>query len=129
MTIEDKHLPLVLAAFKKKHPDIIPHVKALSAMQGTPVAAAATALLQCLLEEFDDAQQLKWQMRDMLQRVHRKTSTYEDACYWALKYSATKMVHLLTIFGEADTSKTTYYQLDKDQPDVLKNWKSEIPTE
>lgn len=125
--MNDHDLMLIVAAFKQRHPSLLPQLKVLTAQCDETVATAATALLHCLLTTFDEAEQLRWQMRDMLKAVKRYNASGEQDAYWALKYNATKMVHLLALCGGADTSKTTYYALPEHQPDELKNWKSEIP--
>lgn len=118
--MNDRDLQLVLAALKRAHPDIVLAIKALTAQQGTPVAAAATTLLHTLLQVFDEGEQAKWQLRDLLQRVKRGDGTH----YLALKYSATEMVFRIACAGGMGAGETTYF--DKVQPPEIQNWKSDI---
>lgn len=125
--MQDADLQIVLSAFKQRHPDVVDAVKMVAKQQAPGVAPAAAALLQCLLETFDEAEQLKWVMRDMLQAVPRVTEDGARDAYWALKHSATRMVNTLALYGEADRTKATFYNGDPSIPADLANWKSDIP--
>lgn len=119
--MDGNDLPLVLAAFKRKHPAAIAAIRTMAAQQGTPVAAAATELMQCLLQVFDEGEQAKWQLRDLLQRVPSVSGGH----YLALRYNATEMVYRLAVAGEMDMRETTYFS--RQQPPEIANWKSDIP--
>lgn len=116
--MDDRSLQLVLAALKKRHPTLVEHVRALTAAQG-PSAVAATVLLQTLLQVFDEGEQAKWQLRDLLNRVPRADGSH----YLALKYPATDMVYRIAVAGEMDLKEVTYFS-DKQPPEIA-NWKSD----
>lgn len=121
--MNDRDLQLVLAALKRAHPDAVPAIKALTATQGSPVAAAATTLLHTLLQVFDEGEQAKWQLRDLLREQLKVAGDGSAGFYWCLKYSATEMVWRIACAGGLDTSMTTYF--DKAQPPEIQNWKND----
>lgn len=116
--MNDRDLQIVLASFKARHPDTLPHLKALAATQGTTVAASATPIMQLLLDQHDEICQLKWAMRNMLKRVKRGDGTH----YLALGPNASTLVYLLAMYGEMDMRETTYYSAV--QPAEIQNWKN-----
>lgn len=122
--MKDSDLKLVLAELKREHPTIVPHLKVLTAQQGTPVAEAATAVLQCLLDVFDGKQQALWSLRDLLQRQPKVEADGRAGFYWSLRYNATEMVYRIAVNGGADRRGMTYF--DSVQPPEIANWKSDI---
>lgn len=119
--MNDHDLLIVIGALRKKHPTLMPHLKALTAMKGTPVADAATEVLQTLLRVFDEGEQAKWQLRDLLKRMPSTGGGH----YLSLKYGAVDMVHRIAVAGGMDVRETTYFS-DKQPPEIA-NWKAEEP--
>lgn len=121
--MNDADLPIVLAEFKRKHAHLLPHIKELTAQQGMPVAGAATVLLQALLQIFDESEQAKWQLRDLLQQRQMVQSDQTTGFYYCLRYNATEMVYRIAVAGELDPRGITYFS-DK-QPPEISNWKAD----
>lgn len=119
--MDDKALKLVLGSFKQKHPDAIDALRALTALQGTPHAAAAQRLLSTLLQVYDEGEQAKWQLRDLLSRMPRGDGTY----YYAIKYNPSEMIYRIAVAGDMDmrNTKNTYFEI-KPKPEIP-DWKEQ----
>ena len=117
--MNDKDLQIVLAALKRAHPDAVPAIKVLASQQGTPVAAAATTLLHTLLQVFDEGEQAKWTLRDLVKRVPK----IGGGAYLALRHSATGMVYRIAAASGLPLHETTYFS-DQQPPEIV-DWKAE----
>ena len=124
--MNDQDLQLVLAAFKKQHPEAIEHLRALTAAAGTPVAASATPILMLILDLFDECEQGKWTMRDML-TVKRCYSAAQHARwpngFYTIKYDAAELVKRLVAHTGLRTDMLAY---TSEQPTEILNWKNDV---
>lgn len=90
--MDPKHLPLVVAALKKKHPEIIEHLRGLTASD----PAVATPIMQFLLETFDELEQARWTFRDLLVQPLLPPTQH---CKWAMRYGPVVTVKRLAVHG------------------------------
>lgn len=94
-------LAAVLASFKKHHPEMVEHIRALTALKGTPAGESAAALLPFLLETYDDKEQAQWQLRDLVKEVPK----VDGGSYYTLKYNATEEVRRIVAVSGLDATK------------------------
>lgn len=105
--MDPKHLPLVVAALQKKHPEVVNHLRALCASDPT----VGTPVMHFLLETFDELEQVKWTMRDLLVQPRVPPS---QTCLWALRHGPVVTVKRLAVHG---------YGQHVDPSEICPDWK------